>query len=258
MTEFKVFSWNYSGLTGMGVSPDRERIRKMVVLLHGYMGDAESNMSFASKICEACPQCVVLVPDGPELVPVVNDPHHRQWYPLEETADSDGYLYAAMPYYAPPEKQQKIRESTPRIQKTAALLNRFVLDQLQAYDLTLHDCFLSGISQGGITAYDMVLFRRELWGNGSDDFLGGLIIIGAGIHESDRLNGLRIGSIPKIPVLLARGKLDEIFPPTVDYFSAAQLRLHKLSVEISQADSVHFGLEHKVCDAVCHFIRQKS
>ena len=98
MNAHKTFYWNRSGLTGMGVQPANEAIKKMVVLLHGYMGDAESNMAFASKICTACPHTVVLVPDGPELVPTENDSKHRQWYPLPETEDYDGCLYSCMPY----------------------------------------------------------------------------------------------------------------------------------------------------------------
>ena len=257
MTEYEIFDWNEQKLTGKGIKPAHAAVKKAVFLLHGYMGGADSNMEFARKICNACPNTVVMVPNGPTPVPPQNDPEHRQWYPLPETADSDGRFYSFMPYYAPAEKQKQMRECTPHIQKTAKLLNRFILNRIKNYGLTLSDCFLAGISQGGITAYDMVLFRKELH---VDDghFLGGLIIIGAGINQADRLNSLRRGALPPIPVLLARGEHDEIFPKTVDYFSAAQLRLHKMPVEKIQADSVHFGLEHKVCDAVCRFIRQHS
>ena len=258
MIDCETFCWNCGNLSGTGIKPTKESVRKMVVLLHGYMGDAESNMDFAKKICAACPQTVVLVPNGTQTVPPANDPQHRQWYPLPETADADGRLYSFMPYYAPAEKQKQMRESTPHIQKTARLLNHFFMQQAQKYNLALSDCFLAGISQGGITAYDMVLFRKELHQDKTNSFLGGLIIIGAGINEADRLNTPEAASIPPIPVLLARGKYDEIFPKTVDYFSAAQLRLLKMPVEMTQADSVHFGLEHKVCDAVCRFIRRHS
>ena len=100
----------------------------------------------------------------------------------------------------------------------------------------------------------MTLFRKELHKDANNRFLGGLIIIGAGINEADRLNDFSSGSIPPIPVLLARGKNDEIFPRTVDYFSAALLRGQKMPVEITEADSGHFGLEHNVCEDVCRFI----
>ena len=258
MTDCKTFFWNYRNLSGKGIQPIASPVRKMVVLLHGYMGDAESNMDFAKKICTACPQTVVLVPNGLQAVPPANDPEHRQWYPLPETADADGKLYSFMPYYAPAEKQEQMRKTTPYIQKTAKLLNQFFQQQAKKYNLALSDCFLAGISQGGITAYDMVLFRKELHQDRTNQFLGGLIIIGAGINEADRLNASDHTSVPPIPVLLARGKHDEIFPKTVDYFSTAQLRRLKMPVEMTEADSVHFGLEHKVCDAVCGFIRRHS
>lgn len=258
MSALSIFHWNWKKLTGTGVKPANEKIKKTVVLLHGFMGDAESNMEFAAKICKACPKTVVLVPDGPQTVPPENDLHHRQWYPLPATADEDGRLYSAMPCYAPAEKQKQMRETTPLIQKTAAVLNKMILEQIKLYGLTLSDCFLAGISQGGITAYDMVLFRKELHRDKAGHALGGLIIIGAGINEADRLNSLSPRFVPPVPVLLARGKRDEIFPKTVDYFSAAQLRLLEMPVETVEADSVHFGLEHAVCDDVCRFIRRHS
>ena len=258
MTDYEIFDWKNGQVTGKGVRPAGDGIRKMVVLLHGFMGDAESNMEFAAKICARCPGTVVIVPDGFAPVPPENDPKHRQWYPLPATADGDGYMYSFMPAYASCEKQKQIRETTPAIQKTAKELNRIILKMLKDYCLSLSDCFLAGISQGGITAFDMALFRTELHKDGKGKFLAGLIIIGAGINEADRLNVMPIGSIPPIPVLLARGKYDEIFPKTVDYFSAAQLRLKEMPVETTEAESVHFGLEHRVCDAVCDFIRRHS
>lgn len=258
MVDYEIFDWKNERITGKGVKPAKGAVRKAVVLLHGFMGDAESNMEFAGKICAQCSGTLVIVPNGPDPVPPENDPKHRQWYPLPTTADNDGYMYSFMPAYAPPEKQKQIRETTPKIQKTAKELNRIILKMLKEYHLSLADCFLAGISQGGITAFDMVLFRPELQNDGDGKFLAGLIIIGAGINEADRLNDLPCGSIPPIPVLLARGRYDEIFPRTVDYFSAAQLRLKNMPVETTEAESVHFGLEHRVCDAVCRFIRQHS
>lgn len=258
MTGYEYFDWKDGRITGKGVKPAGKEIRKIVVLLHGFMGDAESNTGFAEKICALCPHTAVIVPDGIDPVPPQNDPAHRQWYPLPATADDDGYLYSFMPCYAPAEKRRQMRETTPEIQKTARRLNRIVLNMLEKYDLSLADCFVAGISQGGITAFDMVLFRTELHKDENGKFLAGLIIIGAGINEADRMNAIPRGGIPPIPVLLARGKYDEIFPRTVDYFSAAQLRLKNMPVETTQAESVHFGLEHRVCDAVCRFIRQHS
>ena len=111
---------------------------------------------------------------------------------------------------------------------------------------------MAGISQGGITAFEMTLFRSELHGGGND-FLGGLISIGSGIIGADRLREL---SLPPVPVLLARGRHDEIFPKTVDYFSRSLLQELRMPVVLTEADSAHFGLEHKVCGDVCRFIRE--
>ena len=254
MNGYEISRLNDRKMTGLIVRRADEPVGKTVVLLHGYMGDAESNTGFAKEICDGCPETEVVVPDGPDPVFPENDPSHRQWYPLPETADADGYLYSFMPYYLPAEKQKQIRESTPLIRKTAKTLNDFILRYLKKNGKALSDCFLCGISQGGITAYEMLLFRPELHKDDAGRSLAGLVIIGAGINESDRLNA--ITALPPVPVLLARGSRDGIFPKTVDYFSAAQLRLHGFPVETAEADSVHFGLEHAVRAPVCDFIRR--
>ncbi len=246
-----IFPWKADGLSGLGIKRDKDPVQKMVILLHGYRGDAESNTAFALKLFEACPHAVVLVPDGIEPIPPGDDPHHRQWWDLPES-EFNGELCSFMPYYASRQKQRLMKQIGFGLQNTAALLNRFILNRLAEYSLSLSDCFLAGISQGGITAFEMTLFRKELHGSG-DDFLGGLISIGSGILGADRLRDL---TVPPIPVLLARGRRDEIFPKTVDYFSRSLLKEKQMPVVLTEADSVHFGLEHAVSDAVCGFIRE--
>lgn len=249
--ETQIFSWETEDLTGMGIKPANVPVRKMIVLLHGYKGDAESNMEFALKLATACPQSVVLVPNGIDPVFPENDPKHRQWWELAES-EFDGNLCSFMPYYASADKQRLIDKTLKGMGETAKLLNRFILNRLDEYDLTLPDCFLTGISQGGMTAFEMTLFRTELHGD-RKHFLGGLISIGSGIIGADRL---RKTSLPPIPVLLARGSQDEIFPKTVDYFSRSLLQEQHMPVVLTESNSAHFGLEHTVCDAVCRFIRE--
>ncbi len=249
----QIFFWEKDGLTGLGIKHSNTPVRKMIVLLHGYKGDAESNMAFALKLADACPQAVIFVPNGIKPVLPDNDPHHRQWWDLSE-AEFDGTLCSFMPYYASPDKQRLINETLKGMEKTAELLNRFILHRLAELGLSLPDCFLAGISQGGMTAFEMTLFRKELHGD-RKNFLGGLISIGSGIIGADRLRKI---SLPPIPVLLARGSQDEIFPKTVDYFSRSLLQEQHMPVVLTESNSAHFGLEHTVCDAVCSFIREHN
>ncbi len=248
----RFFSFQKDTLTGLGIKPLKTTAKKMIVLLHGYRGDAESNMEFALKLSAACPEAVILVPDGISAVFPENDPHHRQWWDLDEEA-FQGRLCSFMPYYATFEQQKLIRRTVEKTHQTALLLNRFILNRLKEYNLCLSDCFVAGISQGGMTAFEMVLFCKELHRDQHNTFLGGFISIGSGIMGADRLRKLP-EKLPAIPVLLARGAYDEIFPKTVDYFSYSLLKEHHLPVFLTQASSAHFGLEHQVCDAVCRFI----
>lgn len=233
------------GLTGLKIEPDGAAVGKMTVLLHGYGGDAASNAAFGEKLAAARADAAVIVLDGTAPVPDGNDPSRRQWWNLDETR-FDGRLCSFMPYLARPEQRELIAQTVPEIHETAVRLNRFVLKTLKEYGLNARDCFLAGISQGGITAFETALFCGGL------ESLGGLISIGSGIVGADRMRR-HTGTVP---VLLARGARDEIFPKTVDYFSRAVLRESGHPVELTEADSAHFGLEHAVCDAVCAFINR--
>lgn len=232
------------GLTGLRIEPDGGTVGKLIVLLHGYGGDAASNAAFGEKLAAARADAAVAVLDGTAPVPPENDPSRRQWWNLDETR-FDGRLCSFMPYLARPEQRELIARTVPEIHETAVRLNRFVLKTVKAYGLNARDCFLAGISQGGITAFETALFCDGL------ENLGGLISIGSGIVGADRLHGRPANAVP---VLLARGARDEIFPKTVDYFSRAVLRESGHPVELAEADSAHFGLEHAVCGAVCDFI----
>lgn len=246
----RVFPWNADGLTGLEISPESDKAGRLVVLLHGYGGDALSNMTFACSIAESAPDAAVCVIDGTAPVPNENNPQKRQWWNLDDAA-FDGAWCSFMPDLAPKNARDTMRRAAVEANETAGKINRFVINRLDRDGLTPRDCVLIGISQGGMTAFECVLFRPEL--TRADDALGGLASIGSGILRPDRLRE-RTTPFPPVPVLLARGEFDEIFPKTVDLFSRSLLTELGTTAGIVERPSGHYGLERAVCGDVCAFI----
>lgn len=238
-------------LTGIAVLPKNGVIQKMILLLHGYQGDARSNMGFARTLARGVKNAAVFVPDGLEEVPEAKNPHIRQWWNLPPF---EGHYYSFMPYLAP----QNVREGLDQIVKeahvAAGILNKFFKKQAKELNLNLSQCFLCGISQGGITAVEMALFRPELHKDTAGSTLGGLAVIGAGIPGAERIReGIRI---PPFPVLIAEGTNDEIFSSCVGDFSESLFKEAGLTVTRTSAVSGHFGLEHAVAPDVCAFFNK--
>lgn len=248
------FFWEQDGLNGLAISAVTPKPEKIIVLLHGYQGDADSNMVFARTLADAFPETMIVVPNGTARMPPGDDPHRRQWWNID-LENFSGSLCAAMPDNAPEEKQEGIRRIGREANETAAILNRFIRNMLKEEGLALKDCYLVGISQGGMTAFEMILFREELHRDDDGSYLAGMVTIGSGIPDAGRIRDRASYFYPPVPVLLTRGTADEIFPPEVDLFSKNLLQANGFPVETAQEDSVHYGLEHRVAGHVCSFIR---
>ena len=247
--DFNVFSWNEPPFTGLSVQAS-DCFEKLVFLLHGYMGDAESNLAFAEKLAARVPNARIVVPDGLMPIPAYNDSHRRQWWELDERFN--GNSLAGFSNDASDFDYALTQTLVPKIHFSAGVLNRFVVNTAAKCGKTLSDCAVAGISQGGMTAFEMVLFRKEL--SRIQNPLGALIIIGAGIVKAERLSS--VPSLPPIPVLLAGGNQDEIFPPEVNDFSEKILKEKGLPVSRIQTNSVHYGLEHSTDEAVGEFLNK--
>lgn len=247
------YAWDFAPLTGRAIAPKDAEPSKMVILLHGYQGDAHSNMNFARTLARSMPEALVVVPNGLSEVPGGGSPHVRQWWNLPSF---EGRFYGAMPYLAPEEVRPGLEQIVREAHVCAGILNKFIRRRLLERGLSLRDAFLVGISQGGITAFEMALFRSELHKDAGGASLGALVVIGAGIPGAERLPGETNASIPPIPILLARGRDDEIFPPSVDLFSDSLLRENGLPVRRAEVPSGHFGLEHAAAENVCRFLNE--
>lgn len=249
MTDLSVNRWENNGISALILENESVEHSRLIVLLHGYQGDALSNLEFGKTLLSADESAVVAVFDGVEEVPDRHDPHIRQWWDLPPF---DGRYYAAMPLFAPKEARPALDGIVRDAHKTAVRLNAAILELMR--EKGLQTVVLAGISQGGITAFEMALFCSELL-----SVLEGVVIIGAGIAGADRLCKTAVNPVP---FLLVRGTKDEIFPLSVNRFSESVLREAGVPAVAKAVDSPHFGLEHAAANEVRAFIsglkRKKS
>lgn len=249
MTDLSANRWENNGISALILENKGAEHSRLIVLLHGYQGDASSNLEFGKTLLSADESAVVAVFDGLEEVPDRHDPHIRQWWALPPF---EGRYYAAMPLFAPKSVRSALDAIVRDAHKTAVRLNAAVLELMR--EKKLKTLVLAGISQGGITAFEMALFCSELI-----SVLDGVVIIGAGIAGADRL---RETAVKPVPFLLVRGTKDEIFPLSVNRFSESVLREAGVCAVAQAVDSPHFGLEHAAAGEVRAFIsgleRKKS
>lgn len=111
--------------------------RQLVVLLHGVGADGADLAELIPYVAPALPDAAFVAPDGPE--PYDMAPFGRQWFSL---ADRSGPALAA------------------GVRQAAAVLDRFLDDQLARFGLTEAELALVGFSQGTMTALHVAL-RRE-------------------------------------------------------------------------------------------------
>lgn len=241
MTDLSVNRWENNGISALVLENKGAEHSRLIVLLHGYQGDALSNLEFGKTLLSSDESAVVAVFDGLEEVPDRHDPHVRQWWDLPPF---DGRYYAAMPLFAPKEARPALDGIVRGAHKAAVRLNAVILKLMR--EKGLQTLVLSGISQGGITAFEMALFCSEL-----SPVLEGVVIIGAGIAGADRL---RETAVKPVPFLLVRGTRDEIFPLSVNRFSESVLSEAGVPTIAKAVDSPHFGLEHAAAGEVCAFI----
>lgn len=241
MADLRVNRWENNGISALVLENGGEKHSRLIVLLHGYQGDAVSNLEFGKTLLSADESAVVAVFDGVEEVPDRHDPHIRQWWDLPPF---EGRYYAAMPLFAPKSVRPALDAIVRDAHKTAVRLNAAVLELMR--EKKLKTLVLAGISQGGITAFEMALFCSEL-----TSVLDGVVIIGAGIAGADRL---RKTAVKPVPFLLVRGTKDDIFPSSVNCFSKSVLTEAGVPVVAQAVDSPHFGLEHAAAEQVRAFI----
>lgn len=170
-------------LQGIDVMPAHGRKpTSMVVLLHGFGGNAESMRWLAQHWAKTLPDTVFVIPNAPEQCRDNTDPNSRQWF-ATRALDPDHATRVV-----------QIRSVEP-------LLNQFIDAKLAQYGLRDGQLAIAGISQGAMMALHAAPRRRAA--------CAGVVTFNGMLVDAQ---GLQHDRLVRMPILAAHGTQDNVVP----------------------------------------------
>ena len=153
-------------------------IKNAIILLHGYGGDGKDISTLSLNWKRHLPNTIFICPDGHEPCPI--NPSGFQWFDL--TKDDSSYI---------------LDESI----KAEKILNKFIIEIKEEFDLENNKICLSGFSQGCMMAINLGLT--------SDKEYNSIIGFSGKIIDQENLKNRKKASTN---TLLIHGDLDQVVP----------------------------------------------
>ena len=153
-------------------------IKNAIILLHGYGGDGKDISMLSLNWKRHLPNTIFICPDGHETCPI--NPSGFQWFDL--TKNDSGYI---------------LDESI----KAEKVLNKFIIEIKEEFDLENNKICLSGFSQGCMMAINLGLTSTKAY-NSIIGFSGKII-------DQENLKNRKKASTN---TLLIHGDLDQVVP----------------------------------------------
>ena len=161
------------------VEPEKKNIKNAIILLHGYGGDGKDISMLSLNWKRHLPNTVFICPNGHEQCPI--NPSGYQWFDL--TNDNPDYIL-----------QQSL--------KGEKILNKFIKEVKERFNLQNNQICLSGFSQGCMMSINLGLTSDSEY-NCIVGFSGKII------NPKD----LEIRKKNSTKILLIHGELDQVVPP---------------------------------------------
>ena len=161
------------------VEPEKKNIKNAIILLHGYGGDGKDISMLSLNWKRHLPNTVFICPNGHEQCPI--NPSGYQWFDL--TNDNPDYIL-----------QQSLKGEN--------ILNRFIKEVKERFNLQNNQICLSGFSQGCMMSINLGLTSNSEY-NCIVGFSGK--IINPKDLETRKKNSTKI--------LLIHGELDQVVSP---------------------------------------------
>ncbi|MGG9999438.1 alpha/beta hydrolase [Pseudovibrio ascidiaceicola] len=190
------------------LEPSHAPVRKLLVLLHGYGGDAGDMEPTARVLRDELPETAVVCLNGPE--PCAHWVEGQQWFAASEF---------------------DAREVWIGVQAAAPLINRVLDAELEHYGLLERDMVLAGFSQGAMVALH-VGPRRFSEAAGLLSFSG---VLGGPEHLVEQM-------IVRPPVMLLHGSEDDVV--SAAYLGAAKTALVSAGFDVEAHDLAE--LDHSI------------
>ena len=161
------------------VEPEKKNIKNAIILLHGYGGDGKDISMLSLNWKRHLPNTVFICPNGHEQCPI--NPSGYQWFDL--TNDNPDYIL-----------QQSL--------KGEKILNKFIKEVKERFNLQNNQICLSGFSQGCMMSINLGLTSDSEY-NCIVGFSGKII----------NLKDLEIRKKNSTKILLIHGELDQVVSP---------------------------------------------
>ena len=180
-------------------SEKKDKIKNVIILLHGYGGDGADISSIAYTWRRFIDDTVFLCPDGPQTCKL--NPNGFQWFDL--SIDDQSYI---------------IEEA----KKAEKILLNYIEQIKERYVLKNSQIILAGFSQGCMMSINLGLISNRSFKS----------VIGFSGKIIDR-NDLQKRIVSKTDILLFHGDADEVVPPSSLLEAKDFLERNKIKVEVN-------------------------
>ena len=180
-------------------SEKKDKIKNVIILLHGYGGDGADISSIAYTWRRFIDNTVFLCPDGPQTCKL--NPNGFQWFDL--SIDDQSYII----------------EETKKAEK---ILLNYIEQIKERYVLKNSQIILAGFSQGCMMSINLGLISNRSFKS----------VIGFSGKIIDR-NDLQKRIVSKTDILLFHGDADEVVPPSSLLEAKDFLERNKIKVEVN-------------------------
>ena len=180
-------------------SEKKDKIKNVIILLHGYGGDGADISSIAYTWRRFIDNTVFLCPDGPQTCKL--NPNGFQWFDL--SIDDQNYI---------------IEE----VKKTEKILLSYIEQIKERYALKNSQIILAGFSQGCMMSINLGLISSQSF----------KCVIGFSGKIIDR-NDLQKRIVSKTDILLFHGDADEVVSPSSLLEAKDFLERNKIKVEVN-------------------------
>lgn len=212
-------------LDGPILEPQTGDVRCMVIFLHGYGADGQDLISLSESFKDQAfwKDCLFASPDAPFSFELA--PFGRQWFSLEKR-DFESMFKGA--------------------QIAAPVLNKYIDEMLETYDLKPKNLILVGFSQGTMMALHTALRRK--------DSLGGIIgFSGSFLHGAEHDSDIA----SKTPIVLIHGEDDSVVP--FSELAKAKDNLTRLGVPIEtlRCPQLDHGISYEGIEKASQFLEKR-
>jgi phospholipase/carboxylesterase len=182
---------------------NQEKISKIVFLIHGYGSNKDDLINIAPELSKDLDDIIFISPNGPE-----NQQYWGyQWFSLENR-DEDVMFQGA--------------------EKASIILEKFIQQQINKFNLKNSDIALLGFSQGSMMSMHLGLRMKPE--------IGGIIGYSGALIAPEKLEE---STVSKVPILLVHGDADTVVSP--DAMTKAKQSLNKLGIEVNTNICHHLG-----------------